>query len=128
MIKATETLILKESFEYCPFMREIQKESRRNAVISDKEKNLENEIDADIPEVTKLKAHLKRRIERQTRNKWVRYATEYASEIVMSGPQEKEAIRRYLDMTKEAVMDMNEKEKRKRNIKQERRSRDKHAF
>lgn len=87
----------------------MQKESRRNAVIQNEDKKLETEIDADIPEVIKMKAHLKRRIERRTKNKWVQYATEYASEIVMSGIQEKESMKRYLDATKEAVLDMNRK-------------------
>ena len=71
---------------------------------------MDNEIDADCQETVKMKAHLKRRVERQTKNKWIHYATEYASEIVMSGAKEKVAIRKYLDMTKEAVMDMNRKE------------------
>ena len=109
LIKTTEALILKESFEYCPYIRAMQKEKRRNAVIQNNDKRLESEMDADIPEVTKLKAHLKRRVERQTKQKWVQYATEYASEIVMSGPVEREAMRKYLDMTKEAVLDMNRK-------------------
>ena len=108
-ITATETLVLKESFEYCPYIRELQKESRRNAVIQDEDRKLENEIDTNIPEVIKLKAHLKRRVERHTKNKWIQYATEYASEIVMSGTKEKEAVRRYLDATKDAVLDMNRK-------------------
>lgn len=66
-------------------------------------------METDIPEMTKLKAHLKRRVERQTKNKWVQYVTEYASEIVLSGPQEKEAMRKYLNMTREAVLDLNRK-------------------
>lgn len=130
MIKATETLILKESFEYCPYIRAMQKESRRNATISDEDRQLESEMDADIPETTRLKAHLKRRVERQTKNKWVQYATEYASEIVLSGNTEREEMRKYLDMTKEAVLHMNQKDKAKRNFERNRklRSREKHAF
>lgn len=100
----------------------MQKEKRRNAVIQDDDKRLENEIDVDIPEVTKLKAHLRRRVERQTKQKWVQYATEYASEIVMSGPVEREAMRKYLDMTKEAVLDMNRKEKKKREREEKKRA------
>lgn len=92
----------------------MQKEKRRNAVISDIDKRIENEIDLDIPEAAKLKAHLKRRVERRTKNKWVQYATEYASEIVLAGPAEKDVMRKYLDTTKEAVMDTNRKESKKR--------------
>ena len=92
----------------------MQKEKRRNAVVSDVDRRIENEIDLDIPEAAKLKAHLKRRVERQTKNKWVQYATEYASEIVLARPAEKDAMRKYLDMTKEAVMDMNRKESKKK--------------
>lgn len=110
----TETLVLKESFEYCPYIRAMQKEKRRNAVIRNNDKQMENEIDTDIPEVTKLKAHLKRRVERQTKQKWVQYATEYVSEIVLSGPVEREAMREYLDMTREAVQDMNKKLKQQK--------------
>lgn len=110
----TETLILKESFEYCPYIRAMRKEKRRNAVIRNNDKQLENEIDTNIPEVTKLKAHLKRRVERQTKQKWVQYATEYASEIVLSGPVEREAMREYLDMTRKAVQDMNKKLKQQK--------------
>jgi predicted NAD-dependent protein-ADP-ribosyltransferase YbiA (DUF1768 family) len=108
----------------------MQKESRRNATISDEDRQLENEMDADIPETTRLKAHLKRRVERQTKNKWVQYATEYASEIVLSGNTEREEMRKYLDMTKEAVLHMNQKDKAKRNFERNRklRSREKHAF
>lgn len=78
-------------------------------MIQDEDRKLENEIDADIPEVAKLKAHLKRRVERYTKNKWIQYVTEYTSEIMTSGTKEKETVRRYLDMTKEAVLDMNRK-------------------
>lgn len=111
MIKPNNALILKESFEYCPYIRAIQKESRRNAAIADEDKRLENEIIEDVPEITKLKAHLKRRIERQTKNKWVQYATEYASEMALSSLNEREAMRKYLDMTKEAMMSMDHKKK-----------------
>ena len=129
-IKTTETLVLKESFEYCPYIRATQKESRRNAVIQDDERRMQTELETDIPETTRLKAHLKRRVERQTKQKWVQYATEYASEITVSGPVEKEAMRKYLEMTREAVENMNRKDKEKRIFERDRRvrTRNKHAF
>ena len=129
MIK-TNTYILKESFEYCPYIRAMQKESRRNAVISDGDKRLENEMDMDIPEMTKLKAHLKRRVERQTKNKWVQYATEYASEIVLSDTAKRNEIRQYMDMVKETVEQMNRKDQNRRIFQKNRklRSHEKHAF
>ena len=123
-------MILKESFEFCPYIREMQKAARRNAEIRNDDRTMDDEFDMDIPEATKLKAHLKRRVERQTKNKWVQYATEYASEIVMAGPQEKEAMRQYLEMTRDAVMAMNQKDKDERRFERERRVRthEKHAF
>ena len=111
MIKATETLILKESFEFCPYIRAMQKEQRRNAEIRDNDKARDDDLETDIPQATRLKAHLKRRVERQTKQKWVKYATEYASEIVMAGPQRKDEMRRYIEMTRDAVMEMNRKDK-----------------
>lgn len=54
---------------------------------------------------------MKRRVERQTKQKWVKYATEYASEIVFAGPEKKDEIRRYIEMTRDAVMEMNRKDK-----------------
>lgn len=131
MIEATETLVLKESFEYCPYIRAMQKEQRRNAEIRDGDKRLNMVTDdEDIPEATRLKAHLKRRVERQTKNKWVQYATEYASEIVMSGDTRKAEMRNYLDMVKDAVMTMDQKDKEKRDFERDRRlrTRQKHAF
>ena len=123
-------MILKESFEFCHYIREMQKAARRNAEIRNDDRTMDDEFDMDIPEATKLKAHLKRRVERQTKNKWVQYATEYASEIVMAGPQEKEAMRQYLEMTRDAVMAMNQKDKDERRFERERRVRthEKHAF
>ena len=94
----------------------MQKESRRNAEVKNEEKRINQEMDTDIPEMTRLKAHLKRRIERRTKNKWVQYATEFASEIVLASPTEKSEMRRYLEMTKEAVMDMDRKDKEKRSL------------
>ena len=128
MIKTTETLVLKESFEYCPYIREIQKEKRRNAVVCDDSKRLENEMNRDIPEIRKLKAHLKRRTEKQTKNKWVQYATEYASEIVFS--DRKNEIRQYVDMVKDAVESINRKDRERKLFQKNRkiRSREKHAF
>lgn len=114
MIKATETLILKESFEYCPYIRAIKKEQKRNAEIQNDLKVTDDDLEADIPEATRLRAHLKRRVERQTKQKWVKYATEYASEIVMAGPQRKDEVRRYIEMTRDAVMEMNRKDKEER--------------
>ena len=111
MIKATETLILKESFEFCPYIRAMQKEQRRNAEIRDNDKARDDDLETDIPQATRLKAHLKRRVERQTKQKWVKYATEYASEIVMAGPQRKDEMRRYIEMTRDSVMEMNRKDK-----------------
>lgn len=111
VIKATETLILKESFEYCPYIRAIKKEQKRNAQIRDDLKSTDDDLDTDIPQATRLKAHLKRRVERQTKQKWVKYATEYASEIVFAGPEKKDEIRRYIEMTRDAVMEMNRKDK-----------------
>lgn len=102
---------MKESFEYCPYLRAMRKESRRNAEIRDEDGWMDREILTDVPETARLKAHLKRRVERQTKNKWIQYATEYANEIVMAGPAEKDAMRSYLEMVKEAVMDMNRKDK-----------------
>ena len=130
MIKTTETLILKESFEYCPYIREMQKEQRRKARIQDADERMDREIGEDIPETSRLKAHLKRRVERTGKNKWIRYATEYASEIMLAGPQEKEKMRRYLEMTKEAVMAMDEKDRIQRTAERNRRvrTRDKHSF
>lgn len=91
---------------------------------------MDNDLDEDIPEATRLKAHLKRRVERQTKNKWVQYATEYASEIVMSGDTRKAEMRNYLDMVKDAVMTMDQKDKEKRDFERDRRlrTRQKHAF
>lgn len=130
MIKTTETLIFKESFEMCPYLRELQRESRRNAEIRDKDKCTDEEIMTDIPEATRLKAHLKRRTEQKTKNKWVQYATEYASEIIFSEPRQKDEIRRYMEMTREAVKSMNRKDKEKRAFQKERKrkSHEKHAF
>jgi hypothetical protein len=129
MIAATK-MILQESTSYCPYIREIQKASRRNAEIEDNDKQMDNDFDMDIPEATRLKAHLKRRVERQTKNKWVQYATEYASEIILAGPERKNEIRNYMDMVRESVMAMDQKDKDKRNREKTRRLRthEKHAF
>lgn len=116
-IKTTETLVLKESFEYCPYIRAMQKESRRNAVIQDDERRMQTELETDIPETTRLKAHLKRRVERQTKQKWVQYATEYASEIVMASTTNKNEIRNYMDMVKESVMEMDTKDRERKALK-----------
>lgn len=130
MTTATETLILKESFEYCPYIRAMQKEKRRNASIEDGDKRLENEIDMDIPEAARLKAHLKRRVERQSKNKWVQYATEYASEIVLSDSIKRNEMRQYLDLVKDSVMQMNQKDHERKLLKknQKIRSHEKHTF
>lgn len=123
MIKATETLILHESFELCPYLRAMQKESKRNAEVKDAGRSMEEEMEMDIPEATRLKAHLKRRVERQSKAKWVQYATEYASEITLAGPVEKDAMRRYMEMTREAVMEMNRKDRKKKKDSRERKHR-----
>lgn len=108
----------------------MQKEQKRNAEIKNDDKRMDNDLNEDIPEATRLKAHLKRRVERQTKNKWVQYATEYASEIVTAGPVRKNEMRNYLDMVKDAVMTMDQKDKEKRDFERDRRlrTRQKHAF
>ena len=108
----------------------MQKESRRNAEIVDNDKQMDDDFDMDIPEATRLKAHLKRRVERQTKNKWVQYATEYASEIVLADHARKNEIRNYMDMVKETVMSMDAKDKSQKDFKRNRRLRthEKHAF
>ena len=123
-------MILQESTSYCPYIRAIQKESRRNAEIENNDKQIDNDFDMDIPEAVRLKAHLKRRVERQTKNKWVQYATEYASEIVLSSDTRKNEIRNYMNMVKESVMAMDAKDRSKKNFKKNRRLRthEKHAF
>lgn len=116
MIKTTETLIFHESYELCPYLRELQRASRRNAALKDREKRMKDELDMDFPEMTRVKAHIGRRKEQKSRDKWVSLATEYASEIAISGPVEKEAMRRYLQMARENVeaMDRRHKKDKKR--------------
>ncbi len=123
-------MIFKESFEYCPYIREMMKESKRNAEVRDNDTRIQQDLETDIPETTRLKAHLKRRVERQTKNKWIQYATEYASEIVLAGPEEKDKIRRYMEMTREAVESMNRKDRDEKAFKRDRRVRthEKHAI
>ena len=89
----------------------MQKEQKRNAEIRDLDRAADEEMETDIPQAARLKAHMKRRVERQTKTKWIRYATEYACEIVSAGSEEKAAMRRYLETTREAVMAANRKEK-----------------
>ena len=101
----------------------MRKESRRNAEIVDNDKQMDNDFDMDIPEATRLKAHLKRRVERQTKQKWVQYATEYASEIVLADHARKNEIRNYMDMVKESVMAMDQKDRDQRNREKTRRLR-----
>lgn len=78
------------------------------------QKRMKDDLDLDIPEITRIKAHISRRAERQTRNKWIALATEYASEVAVSGPVEKEAMRRYLQMARENVEAMDRRKKDKK--------------
>ena len=54
------------------YLKEIEKESKRNALIRDRKKHKHNDIDeCGYSTVTDRKAaHLERRIDRSTRNKW----------------------------------------------------------
>lgn len=109
-------MIFKESFGLCPYLAAMQKEQRRNARIRDDEKWRKMETETDIPEaeplMTKVKAHLSQRVERQTKNRWVTLASEYASEIAFSGPVERDAMREYLKMARENVEKLNKKKQK----------------
>lgn len=105
-------MIFHESYELCPYLRELQRASRRNATLKDNEKRMKDDLDMELPEMTRVKAHINRRKEKKSKDKWVSLATEYASEIAVSGPVEKEAMRRYLQMARENVEAMDRRHKK----------------
>ena len=103
-------MILKENFDFCPYIRAIQRESRRNAQIRDEDRRRE---ETDIPEEKRMEAHMKRRIQRCTKSRWYRYAQEYTEEIARLGPAEKDNFRQYLQIAREKVDSMRLAEKQK---------------
>ncbi len=123
-------MILRESYELCPYLRELQRESRRNAMIRNAGKCEREDRDEDIPEesnvIKRVKAHMKRRVMKPTRNKWVSLSAEYAADISASSPFEKERIREYLQTARESL-DGTAGRKRQRDRKQARHAENKIA-
>jgi len=105
-------MIMKESFGLCPYMASMQREQKRNAAIRDEKRRQNEDATTDIPEaellMARLNAHIKKRIKSQTKTRWISLAKEYAKDLVISEPMEKDAMRRYLQ---EAI---EKKEKSKR--------------
>lgn len=108
--------ILKESYYGCLWMKEMNREQKRNAQIRNNRKLKEQETDIPeeaVCELKRIKAHEKRREKRQTKNRWIELAGQYAKEATLSSEAEKEEIRRYLQTVREKIDELDKKPKEK---------------
>lgn len=82
---------------------EINREKKRNAILKDAGKQK-----MDIPELpecalNRITAHIRRRTEKQTKNKWIRIASAFTNEIVNATDAEKEQMARYLQSVRQQL-------------------------
>lgn len=106
---------MNESFGLCPYLSEMERESKRNARIRNDEKW--TEFDTDI--TTAEEAHLKRRKEKPARNRWIRMAMEIEKKLDINEPLDWENAETYLLKVKAEVDSLGfkaSKEKRPRPI------------
>ena len=82
----------------------MQRESRRNARIRDEDRR-EDDIPEDIP-TARMEAHAKRRIQKQTKTRWVTLAGKFAKDISLQDPQMLENTRQMLRLAREAAANM----------------------
>lgn len=100
---------MKESYGLCPYLAEMERESLRNARIRNKEREKE---ETDIPE--KLIAHIRRRKEKPTKNRWISLAADFEKKMKLAEKIDPEKAKRYLQMAREevSILDRREKERK----------------
>ena len=99
------TMTLRESCGLCPYIREMQREAKRNALIRDMGKRPREEPDDELAEsgtvLAKALAQEARRIDRQTKAKWAGLAKAYKVQI--EDIHDRECVRDYLKEVREAL-------------------------
>lgn len=99
-------MIFKESYGLCPYMAQMQKAARRNARI-----RRADETDEETDIFTAMTAHIRRRKERPARDRWISLANEAGRILHTDNPTEKEAVKAYLQMTREGIGGLGRREK-----------------
>lgn len=100
---------MKESYGLCPYMAEMERESLRNARIRNAERESE---ETDIPKG--LMAHIRRRKEKPTKNRWVSLAAEFEKRMRLDEPIDLDNARRYLQMVRNETDSLGKKGKERK--------------
>lgn len=110
-----------ESNGMCPYVKEMMREAKRRAFVRSQKKDLKQVIDhafegIDDPKKdywsNRISAHLNRRLERNTKTKWVTMLAEF-NDTAAYGSIQQEKMKKYLLMARDAAAEEVRKNKRR---------------
>ena len=113
-------MIMHESNGMCPLVKEMMREAKRQAFVRSQKKDLKQAIDyafegIDDPKKdywsNRISAHLNRRLERNTKTKWVTMLAEF-NDTTAYGSIQQEKMKKYLLMARDATAEEVRKNKR----------------
>ena len=104
----------------CPYVKEMMREAKRQAFVKSQKKELKRVINHAFETVNdpkrdywsdRIAAHLNRRLERCTKEKWVPMIAEF-NDTAVYGKIQQEKMKRYLLMARDAAAEEVRKSKR----------------